>query len=249
MQVTGTQAQPISTQALDNQLSIYALNNQLADCEGFLIKEKGIIFYRMNFTAANHTFIYNVTINGDRHPAQTLAYLGGTNYVGSYENSTLYVLNPLTYTNDGEAIRRARIGRPIVAPGYQRRRIDRFQLDLLQGQLAIVQEATESFLELENTGLLLLQDGFNLLLEDSSDSNYNNQPPQIFLSWSKDGGQSYGYVQSLPMGNVGQRTFRTLARKLGVVPRGQAFVPKVEMYDPVPFALLGASWVFEILPQ
>jgi hypothetical protein len=104
-------------------------------------------------------------------------------------------------------------------------------------------------LELENTGLLLLQDGFNLLLEDSSDSNYNNQPPQIFLSWSKDGGQSYGYVQSLPMGNVGQRTFRTLARKLGVVPRGQAFVPKVEMYDPVPFALLGASWVFEILPQ
>lgn len=266
MQVTGTQAQPISTQALDNQLSIYALNNQLADCEGFLIKEKGIIFYRMNFTAANHTFIYNVTmsqpetqegrlwheeevLNGDRHPAQTLAYLGGTNYVGSYENSTLYVLNPLTYTNDGEAIRRARIGRPIVAPGYQRRRIDRFQLDLLQGQLAIVQEATESFLELENTGLLLLQDGFNLLLEDSSDSNYNNQPPQIFLSWSKDGGQSYGYVQSLPMGNVGQRTFRTLARKLGVVPRGQAFVPKVEMYDPVPFALLGASWVFEILPQ
>jgi hypothetical protein len=34
-----------------------------------------------------------------------------------------------------------------------------------------------------------------------------------------------------------------------VIPRGQAFVPKVEFYARVPFIVLGASWAYEVMPE
>jgi hypothetical protein len=51
------------------------------------------------------------------------------------------------------------------------------------------------------------------------------------------------------MGAVGQRSFRTVWRKLGTVPRGQYFVPKIEFFSQTPFVILGAAWVFEEMPE
>jgi len=51
------------------------------------------------------------------------------------------------------------------------------------------------------------------------------------------------------MGQIGQRTFRTLLRKLGTTKRGQAFVTKYEFYDQIPIIILGASWCMELLPE
>ena len=71
----------------------------------------------------------------------------------------------------------------------------------------------------------------------------------MFLSISRDGGQTYSYRVQAPMGNLGQRTFRTAWRKLGATKRGQAFVPKIEFFNKTPFIILGASWFYEVLPQ
>ena len=93
MEVIGTDSIPVSNRALDFQLAQYAGGQQITDNDprGIFIKENGIIFYRLNFTLANHTFVYNVTLsnptseegklwheeevvlNGNRHPAQTHA--------------------------------------------------------------------------------------------------------------------------------------------------------------------------------
>ena len=266
MQVTGTESVPISTSALDARLSSYAKVQQVSDCRAFLIKENNIIFYRMNFTAANHTFVYNVTmsdpsqdshklwheeevLNGNRHPAQTHAYFNGINYVGHYALPILYVLDSQTYTNDGEPIRRERITKSIVPPGYQRIRIDRLQVDLLQGNIAdIAMEFQTQQLITENEIGLLTENGMPLLAEQELPIN-NPQELYVFLSISRDGGQTYGYTIKAPMGAVGQRTFRTLWRKLGVIPRGQAFVCKFEFFQAVPFIVLGASWAMEVLPE
>ncbi len=51
------------------------------------------------------------------------------------------------------------------------------------------------------------------------------------------------------MGKLGERTFRTVWRKLGVIPRGQGFVPKIEFFQDIPFIILGAAWFFEVLPE
>jgi hypothetical protein len=232
MQVDGTQARPISSRAIDFAFSQYAASQQITvnDPSSILIKQNGLIFYRLNFTLANHTYVYDVSLsqgqdfmwheeevlNGDRHPAQTHMYFKGINYYGNYLSPIMYIVDPDNSTNDGESIKRMRIGKPIVEPTYKRRRVDRYHLDLLQGNV---------------------------------DDIPNNTAPVVYLSYSKDGGQSYGSRLVAPMGQIGERTFRTVWRKLGVVPRGQAFVPKIEFFNQIPFIILGAAWVFEVLPE
>jgi hypothetical protein len=239
MLVRGTESMTASTQALDFALAQYYAKGQIADCRGFFIKESGIIFYRMNFTAANHTYCFNVTqshptsyseelndqykywheeevLNGDRHPAQTGASFNGINYVGDYKKPILYRLDVNTYQNNGEAIKRTRITRALCPPGYQRIRVDRLQFDLLQGQLV---------------------------------NGMDPGPQSVYLSISKDGGQTYGYQTNVPMGDVGQRNFRSVFRKLGTVPRGQPWIIKVEFYGNYPWECMGASWAFEELPE
>lgn len=269
MEVIGSQSVPISNRALDFQLAQYAEVGHVADCRAFMIKENGIIFYRMNFTLANHTFVYNVTfskpnpdvdqamlmwheeevLNGDRHPAQTHAYFNGQNYVGNYALPILYQVDDKVYTNAGQTIRRMRITKAFVPPGYQRIRIDRLQIDLLQGSIANLQPTLEEVtLDTEDAFSLLSESGLDILIETDL-VVYNPEYLFVFLSISKDGGQTYGYSSSAPMGNVGQRTFRTLWRKQGTTKRGQAFVSKFEFFDAVPFVILGAAWAIEILPE
>lgn len=265
MMVTGTTSMPISNRALDFTLSNYAASADegVADATAILCKESAIIFYRLNFTSANHTFVYNVSmsepgnprwheeevLNGDRHPAQTHAYFDGINYYGHYSLPILYYVDDEVFTNDGEAIRRMRIGRPIGPATYERRRIDRWWLDLLQGQANII----------ENTGeeeILWTESGFDITTENNIDLITESVPvvisnlnPTVFLSISKDGGQSYGPRATSPMGKLGERSFRTVWRKLGVIPRGQYLVPKVEFFQNLQFVVLGADWDFEQLPE
>lgn len=271
MQVTGVESTPVSNRALDFQLAQYIqldtnpAGQGVADARGFMVKENGIIFYRLNFTANNHTFIYNVSmsdpaneesrrwheeevLNGDRHPAQVHAFFNGQNYYGHYADPIFYLVDVNLTTNAGEAIKRMRIGKPVVPPGYQRVRIDRFQLDLLQGQIAENLIFGSKDLLTESGFEILTESGIIIITEKQYAINVDINP-KVFFSYSKDGGQSFGAVHTLPMGNSGQRTFRTLIRKLGVVPRGQAFVPKIEYYSDYPFFVLGACWAFEELPE
>ena len=262
MGVSGTQSAPVSNRALDYALAQYATDptKGVADSRGIMIKENGIIFYRLNFTKANHTYVYSVSmstesdpkwheeevLNGDRHPAQTHVYYKGVNYYGHYNQPILYIVDDKYTTNNGEPIRRMRIGRQVTPEGYNRLRIDRWHIDVLQGK-------TDQFvtdvanLDAENTQNILTEDGIDLLLDQQV--IIGSGAPKIFLSISKDGGQSYGYSTSSNMGKLGERTYRTVWRKLGTTPRGQGFTPKIEFFNTVPFYILGAAWDFEILPE
>lgn len=244
-QVIGTQALSVSTRALDKALATYASNPSqgVNDAVGILIKENGLIFYRLNFTQANHTYVYNVSmsdpstgndadkrwheeedLNGNRHPAQTHSYFNGVNYYGHYAKPIMYIVNSNYYTNDGEAIHRYRIGGPVsTPPNYVRTRLDRHTFDMLQGT---IDQITDPYV----------------------DGNINSFPI-LYFSYSKDGGQTYGSVLPLQMGSIGQNTFRTVVRKLGVIPRGQTYVPKIEFWDPIPFIVLGSSLALEYLPE
>jgi hypothetical protein len=248
MEVKGTESLLVSNRALDYQLAQYAAGPGVSDARGILIKENGLIFYRLNFTAANHTFVLNVSmstsdapkwheeevINGDRHPAQTHAYFTGVNFYGDYEKALFYIVSDQVTTNNGERIRRMRIGRQMSPEGYKRLRIDRWHLDLLQGALS--------------TGALGFTPDHGL--DNILTIPYTpNAQPTVYLSVSKDGGQSYGNNLHSTMGKTGERTHRTVWRKIGTTPRGQGFVPRVEFFSEIPFIILGAAWNFEILPE
>lgn len=263
VEVQGTQPVPVSNRALDYQLAQYAADSAIgvADARGILIKENGLIFYRLNFTAANHTFIFNVSmsspgspkwheeevLNGDRHPAQTHAFFKGVNYYGSYDEAKFFFIDDQVSTNDGEPIRRMRIGRQMTPEGYNRIRVDRFQLDLLQGRVESFISNAQSDL-LTDSGIPITTDSGVDIVIGNSIFRQGDQPV-VFLQISKDGGQSYGYRLTAEMGDIGQRTFRTIWRKLGTIPRGQGFTPKIEFFNQIPFIILGAAWDFEILPE
>ena len=267
MEVLGTESVPASNRALDFQLAQYASNGQVVDARGIFIKDNGIIFYRLNFTAANVTYVYNVTLsnptsdegklwheeqvlNGDRHPAQTHGYFNGNNFYGDYKKPVLYQVSPSFVTNDGEAIRRIRISRPFVPATYNRTRIDRFMLDVIQGQPIINNVGGEVDLLTENDFVITTENDINILAQSGSGlASYSLVRPTVFLSISKDGGVTYGYRQNAQMGTIGQRKFRTVWRKLGTIPRGQAFVVKIEFFNEVPFIVLGAAWAYEVMPE
>lgn len=264
MGVSGTESMPASNRALDYQLAQYAEDPTIgvADARGVMIKENGIIFYRLNFTLANHTFVLNVStsepgkprwheeevLNGDRHPAQTHAFFKGVNYYASYKAAIVYVVDDRFTTNDGEQIRRMRIGKQITPEGYNRLRVDRFHLDVIQGQIGG---------SLPFNSNLLTEDGFDILTENDlslllNQSSQSIQPigqPIVYLTVSKDGGQTYGYYTEATMGKIGEYTYRTVWRKLGTTPRGQGFTPKIEFFNTARFIILGAAWDFEILPE
>ena len=262
MGVRGTQAILFSNKALDFQLAEYAANplTGVADARGLLIKETGLIFYRLNFTLANHTFVLGVSmstaeapkwheeevLNGDRHPAQTHVYYNGVNYYGDYRSPEFYIVDDRVPTNDGEAIRRMRIGRQMTPEGYNRLRIDRFQIDLLQGQLDIT-HLVDVTLDTELSEEITTEDGIDIILDQQS--VVGGGQPVVFLSISKDGGQTYGNLLIGNMGKLGERTYRTVWRKLGTTPRGQGYVPKVEFFNEIPFVVLGAAWDFEDMPE
>ena len=236
-------------------------SNNILAC-AFLIKENGLIFYRLNFTNANHTFVYNVSmsdqqnprwheeevLNGDRHPSQTHSFFNGKNYVGHYSQPILYLVDSSFVTNDGESIRHTRIGRPFCPHDYKRIRIDRFQVDLLQGQVSQGVTLTFPNILTEFNNEILTENGINIVTDDPYDAD-EQILPVIYLSVSKDGGQSYGSSTASLMGSVGERTARTVWRKLGTVPRGQAVVFKIEFFIPIELVVLGAAWAYEILPE
>jgi hypothetical protein len=261
MEVKGSQSIPASNRALDFQLAQYAGNplTGVADARGVLVKENGIIFYRLNFTKANHTFVLNVTmsmekpqwheeevLNGDRHPAQTHAYFDGLNFYGDYKRPLFYIVDNDVSTNNGETIRRMRIGRQMCPEGYNRLRIDRFQVDLLQGSPASL-ELGDIDLDTEFSEILLTEAGEDIILEQQV--IVVGPQPTVFLAISKDGGQTYGNYFHATMGKIGERTHRTVWRKLGTTPRGQGFIPKIEFFNTIPFIVLGAAWDFETLPE
>ena len=185
-------------------------------------------------------------LNGDRHPAQTHAYFDGNNYYGDYRAPLFYLVSDTTSTNNGEPIRRMRISRQFTPEGYNRLRIDRFQLDLLQGA-----NDAENFEEVdlltEDDQIITTESDINIILEEEFD--IGNGQPIVFLSISRDGGQTYGMELLAPMGRLGQRTFRTVWRKLGTTPRGQGFVVRIQFFNQIPFVILGAAWDFEVLPE
>lgn len=262
MEVKGTESILVSNRALDFQLAQYAEDPDtgVADARGVLIKENGLIFYRLNFTLANHTFVLNVTmstpdapkwheeevLNHDRHPAQTHAYFDGVNYYGAYNAPKFYIVDDEESTNDGETIRRMRIGKQMTPEGYNRLRIDRFQVDLLQGAKDI-DEFIDYDLQAEDEDVLLTESGIDIILDQQI--NIGGGQPTVFLAVSRDGGQTYGNYLHATMGKIGERTHRTVWRKIGTTPRGQGFIPKIEFFNTIPFMVLGAAWDFEVLPE
>jgi len=239
MMVTGVQAIPVSTQSVDFKISQYTT---VSDAVGFTMMNEGIMFYRLNFTSANETWIYNISmsseqkrrwhneemLNGSRHIAQTGFNYKNINYVGAYNAPKLFQMSFAFTTNDTENIKRVRQTRIFANQSYKRIRVDRLELDLIQG-FAIA----------------------NIILNNFGDQTTTDIQPVVFLNISKDGGTTFPTTLSALMGKIGQYDYRTIFRKLGTTHNGKGWVFRFEFYNNLPngFYILGASWDYEVEPE
>ena len=239
MMVIGTSPQKVSSREVDETIQTFT---QPEDAEGFVFKINGQIFYQLNFTTDDRTFIYNANtdrwheaqmIDGSRDIATAHSYFFNKHYVGSYNTNILYELSENFYSNqiednNIEKIKRIRIARVFSTPTYNRIRIDRLWVDMLQG------------IGLSKTkGLSYFP--FPPFPQSAADVD-----PVIFLSISEDGGISYHNFGSAPIGPSGQSLVRTMWHKLGA--RRDAII-KLETTTSLPIYILGAAIDYEGSPE
>jgi hypothetical protein len=239
----------ISTPELDEQIQ-YFTNPE--DATGFAYKINGQVFYQINFTADDHTFVFNASLSNPekgillwhelemantastphdtegnhRDIANTHAFFDNKHFITTYNDSKLYEVSNLFLTNNGERIKRTRICRVTNVPTYDRITYGRMQVDMLQG------------VGTSNTKTILPPNPPYLDLATASDAN-----PIIYLSVSEDGGVTYDSLGSTEVGKAGDRLCRTLWFDLGTY---RDAVYKWEMYNAVPTYILGAAVDMEV---
>lgn len=131
---------PVSTPDLDYLFSQYP---SIGDAIAFGYRQNGHEFYQINFPEAEVSWLYDATtqawsqlVSGEetRHYGQF-----GTQYdynfiVSDYRNGNLYILDPLTYTDNGD-----KIVRELITPhffkgdSFNKLHIYRLRLDMQQG--------------------------------------------------------------------------------------------------------------------
>ena len=216
----GTQFNIVSPPNLDYQLSTLS---GIDDAEGFIYKIDGEIFYQLNFTSANRTFVYNVrrqrwhelqAAGKNRHFANSHMFFQGGHYMTSYENGKLYRLSSDLYSDSGVTIPRERITTELSDPSNNNINVRRFQIDTLQG-----------------VGL----------------ANGKDEDPYVSLSISRDGGDTFGGELRGAVGKIGERRKRTLFRDgFGL---SRSFVFKLTYYAQTKFMVLGSAVDFVVEKQ
>lgn len=235
MMMEGNAPKQISDIDLDRQLEELA-NPQ--DAVGFVFRIEGHLFYQLNFTFDQRTFLYSLnsdewtelemnpaTIYGPptRHAAQCHFFYYGpggqfnTHYIGDYQNPTFYTLSSNYYKNNGQSIKKTRICHVFYSSVYNYRVIDRLLIDMVQG--ALYQNPTGTEL-----------------------APINDDDPTIQLSISRDGGNTYKFIGSASIGKAGEQLTRTLWSKLGTY---RSATIKVEVINTVPVYILGAAIDYE----
>jgi len=184
----GTVPVRISTPNVDIAIQSYS---NVQDATAYIYKIDGHIFYEISFTAANHTWVYDLTTNKwferehegeNRYKVQAQSYFQGKHYVLLYDEGNLYELSSAYSYHGADMFRRERRGIRIKDPVSHEIIVNEIGINFLQG----VGHATG-------------------LYED----------PQVFLSLSEDGGVTFGERIPASLGRIGERKFKTCWYRLG----------------------------------
>jgi hypothetical protein len=217
----------ISTHAIE-----YAISQmpETRDAVGYCYQQEGHFFYVLTFPQGDRTLVYDVTtgiwherawynvVTGlyERHRSNCHVPWNNRNYVGDYEDGRVYALDLDTHTDDGDAIRWQRT-LPHITNNMNRVSYYEFELDIEKGI------------------------GLNLAVDDNSAGvgtvTDAGRDPQVRLSWSNDGGKTYGPERWESMGKVGDFHIRMHWHRLGTA-RDRVF--RVAGDAPVKTVLLAA---------
>lgn len=219
--IQGNSPQIISTPAINYQISQYTT---ISDAFGYCRVHEGHSFYVLTFPSANGstgaTWVYDRTTGFwhewssyvqpyqvARHISNCYSFFSGQEYVGDYNSGNVYTLSSKVYTDNSL---------PIVSTRICQHQYDR-------------QDNANIF-------IYRLHVDMETGVGDSEVLTQTGIDPQATLSWSNDGGHSFGNDYLASVGAVGLYKKRLIWRRLGYA-RDRVF--NLTISDPVKKAVVG----------
>ena len=244
---SGFTATVISTPSINYQISKMST---ISDAVSFMFSTEGHTFLVVTFPTANHTFIYDTTTQMwherstytanpyvvGKWNAGLYVYFDNVHYIGDMINGNLYRMDSDLTLEDGKPIVSIRVTPTLFDPAsLDNLFVDRLELDFDPGQGVVIPES------LYKTSIITATAG-NL----SSATTLTAVPPDLLtlvespvasLSWSNDGGYTFGKEHLAQMGKRGEYGKRLVWRQLG--PSSNR-VWRLVVSSPVKKVMLGA---------
>jgi len=226
MAAVGYQPVIISTRKMEQEVQGYST---IADAIGFIYVDEGHTFYQITFPTANTTWVYDaatkawhkrtsfiypdVTTQG-RHRANCYARFANKHLVGDYLNGKIYEMSRNYYDDDGEEL--------IATLESGEVRKDPTNPQSIEGQL------------IQWPGLqIYFEHGTGLESGQGSD-------PQAMLTYSNNGGRTWGPEIWADMGQIGEYGVRSLWRQMG---SSFSRIFKLSVSDPVNRNIISVNWM------
>lgn len=225
----GYQPQRISDHDLEFAMQGYS---RIDDAEAYTYQDEGHNFYMISFPTANATWCFDTSSelwherawrnpsdgSLNRHRSRNHMFFAGKHLVGDWQIGNVYEMDLDFYTDRSTggynetlpAIRQC----PHLSSGDLWQIFDRLWIDM-------------------ETGV-----GLNANIDMDTAHSPAGLIPNLLLEWSDDGGSSFPNSMIVPIGRIGQRKTRAVARRLG---KSRDRVFRVTITDPVKRVFNGAG--------
>ena len=221
MQMKGYVPTRISNHAVENSLANQYVDNAIA----WTYQLEGHECYVVSFPSLELTWSYDLasgmwhkwlyTENDGtytRHRGNCCAVFQGMVLIGDYENGSIYEIDKLNYTDNGQYTRRLRRA-PHLVSDLQRQYFDELQIQFQPG-----------------VGLTGITTPLN--------NEVVGADPQAMLRWSNDGGSTWSSEHWTSIGQIGKYKNRAIWRRLGWA-RDRVF--EVVVSDPINAVIISAN--------
>jgi len=219
VKTVGYDVEEVSTPYLVSQFNTYTTT---ADAIGFILQFEDHAFYFLVFPTANITWAMELktgywcqvgkfnhdTQSFDRWRANNGMHFDGKLIIGDYDTGKNYKLNPDSAYDDGDVMSFVKTFVHMVGPEYQRVIYKAASLRMVVGSST----------------------------KPVGDPSTDNEP-EINLSWSDDGGKTFGFPLAQSLGRNGEYLVDPQWNKLGM---GRDRIFKAQWNGPVITALNGA---------
>jgi hypothetical protein len=225
---TGGDIKKISTDGIDFKFS--ELTNPV-NSFGFLFRQDGHLLYQITFPDDELTYVYDFntqmffTFTDEKmnaHIAQKVAFFNDNYYFVSSTDGNLYILGTNYTDYNGLEIPRIRICKNIRLPDASRFVVNNLTFTLEQGD----QEnfIINQYLLTESLEIIMTENDEPILIDQDADSAFPYPVPQtVYLTISRDGGESFSNSYSQNLNPRGLRQNRLIYWRLG---SANDFVPQ-----------------------
>jgi len=232
----------ISTHAVENSIE----GADISDARAWTYLIEGHEVYVISFPGLDLTWAYDIASGMwhkwlwvdnqnvfHRHRGNCHSHFQNMNLVGDWENGQIYMLDPNTYTDSGQEIRRVRRA-PHLVTDFQRQYFSELQI-LFQPGVGLEGNITGSTSPTNGVAGVGVA-GFAIAGQANLSTLGAN--PQAMLRWSNDGGSTWSNEHWTSIGVQGAYKNRAIWRRLGQA-RDRIF--EVVVTDPIKAVIVAAN--------